>query len=149
MSNWRQYLNGSLTRNTSSLLEPPPSPCRHSRPSFRIKLAMIVFCNNLRHNFSEVLNMYKLILPGKRWKLSQEVTRMQRLLLGLLFSTGISLLAYRRRSLSRSGIAGAIISGTTSFGRGGWSWGLSTDIVCFVTAGTTSGLYRCTGYGYG
>ncbi len=69
--------------------------------------------------------MYKLILPGKRWKLSQEVTRMQRLLLGLLFSTGISLLAYQRRSLSRSGIAGAIITGTTTFGLGGWSWGLS------------------------
>src|SRR5437763_1846422 len=111
MSNWRQYPNGSLTRNTFSLLEPPPSPCRKSRPSFRIKLAMIVFCNNLRHNFSEVLNMYKLLLQGKRWKLPQGVTTLQRLLLGLLFSTGISLLAYRRRSLSRSGIAGAIIAG--------------------------------------
>src|SRR6266568_4178169 len=125
MSNWRQYPNGSLTRNTSSLLEPPPSPCRRSRPSFRIKLAMIVFCNNLHHNFSEALNMYKLLLQGKRWKLSQGVTTMQRLLLGLLFSTGISLLAYQRRSLSRSGIAGAIITGTTTFGLGGWSWGLS------------------------
>ena len=69
--------------------------------------------------------MYKLLLQGKRWKLSQGVTTMQRLLLGLLFSTGISLLAYRRRSLSRSGIAGAIITGTTTFGLGGWSWGLS------------------------
>ena len=51
--------------------------------------------------------------------------RLKRLLLGLLFSAGISLLAYRRRSLSRSGIAGAIITGTTTFGLGGWSWGLS------------------------
>src|SRR5438046_4491186 len=51
--------------------------------------------------------------------------RDSRLLLGLLFSTAISLLAYRRRSLSRGGIAGAIIAGTTTFGLGGWSWGLS------------------------
>ncbi|GAC1382446.1 MAG: DUF92 domain-containing protein [Ktedonobacteraceae bacterium] len=49
----------------------------------------------------------------------------QRLLLGLLFSSGISILAYRRHSLSRSGIAGAIVTGTTTFGLGGWSWGLS------------------------
>src|SRR5947209_13964104 len=49
---------------------------------------------------------------------------LQRLLLGILFSTMISMLAYRRRSLSRSGIAGAIITGTTTFGLGGWSWGL-------------------------
>ena len=60
--------------------------------------------------------MFKPFLQGKRLK---------RLLLGLLFSAGISLLAYRRRSLSRSGIAGAIITGTTTFGLGGWSWGLS------------------------
>jgi len=51
--------------------------------------------------------------------------RGQRLALGLLFSTIISLLAYRRRSLSRSGIAGAIVTGTTTFGLGGWSWGLA------------------------
>src|SRR5690349_22273863 len=85
---------------------------------------MIVFCNNLHHNFSEVLNMYNLLAQEKRWKPCQENTTKQRLVLGLLFSTGISLLAYRRRSLSRSGIAGAIITGTTTFGLGGWSWGL-------------------------
>lgn len=60
--------------------------------------------------------MFKPFLQGKR---------LRRLLSGLLFSTGISLLAYRRRSLSRSGIAGAIITGTTTFGLGGWPWGLS------------------------
>ncbi|HEY6411054.1 MAG TPA: DUF92 domain-containing protein [Ktedonobacteraceae bacterium] len=56
-----------------------------------------------------------------------------RVLLGLLFSTAISLLAYRRRSLSRSGIAGAIVTGTTTFGMGGWSWGLSL-IFFFVSS---------------
>ena len=48
-----------------------------------------------------------------------------RLLLGLLFSSGISTVAYRRGSLSRSGIVGAMVTGTTTFGMGGWSWGLA------------------------
>lgn len=52
-------------------------------------------------------------------------TKGQRLLLGLIFSTGIAFLAYRRRSLSKTGVAGAIASGTTIFSMGGWSWGLS------------------------
>lgn len=59
--------------------------------------------------------------------------RGSRLLLGLLFSTGIGLLAYRRRSLSRSGVAGAIVTGTTTFGMGGWSWGLAL-IFFFVSS---------------
>jgi len=57
----------------------------------------------------------------------------QRLLLGLLFSTGIGLIAYKRRSLSRSGITGAIATGTTTVGLGGWSWGLSL-IFFFVSS---------------
>jgi uncharacterized protein (TIGR00297 family) len=48
-----------------------------------------------------------------------------RLLLGLFSSGIIGLLAYRRRSLSPSGVAGAVLTGTTTFGLGGWSWGLS------------------------
>src|SRR5947209_19686564 len=58
---------------------------------------------------------------------------LQRLLLGILFSTLISTLAYRRRSLSRSGIAGAIITGTITFGLGGWAWGLSL-IFSFISS---------------
>src|SRR6266568_1356779 len=138
-----------------------------------------------------------------RVKVAREPARVReiRVLLGLLFSTAISLLAHRRRSLSSTGIAGAIITGTTTFGLGGWSWGLSL-IFFFVSSsifshfrapdkahtaadkfseggqrdigqaaanggiatllalgyGLTSsaslqqvlsGLYRCTGYGYG
>jgi len=56
-----------------------------------------------------------------------------RLLLGLFFSTGIGLLAYRRHSLSRSGVAGAVVTGTTTFGLGGWAWGLSL-IFFFVSS---------------
>jgi uncharacterized protein (TIGR00297 family) len=56
-----------------------------------------------------------------------------RFVLGLLFSSSIGLLAYRRRSLSRSGILGAIVTGTTSFGYGGLAWGLSL-IFFFVSS---------------
>jgi uncharacterized protein (TIGR00297 family) len=84
--------------------------------------------------------MYNLLAPEKRWKPSQKNTAKQRLLLGLLFSTGISLLAYRRRSLSRSGIAGAIITGTTTFGLGGWSWGLS--LIFFFTSSSIFSHFR-------
>ncbi|MBV9231328.1 MAG: DUF92 domain-containing protein [Chloroflexi bacterium] len=56
-----------------------------------------------------------------------------RLLLGLLFSSGVGLLAYQRRSLSRSGVVGAVITGTTTVGLGGWTWGLSL-IFFFVSS---------------
>lgn len=56
-----------------------------------------------------------------------------RLILGLFFSTILGILAYRRRSLNRSGVAGAILTGTTTFGLGGWSWGLSL-IFFFVSS---------------
>ncbi|GER87200.1 hypothetical protein KDW_13620 [Dictyobacter vulcani] len=56
-----------------------------------------------------------------------------RLGLGLLFSSGIGLLAYKRHSLSRSGILGAVTTGTTTFGLGGSPWGLSL-IFFFVSS---------------
>lgn len=43
---------------------------------------------------------------------------------GLVLSSLIGLLAYRRRSLSRSGVVGAVIVGTAIFGFGGWVWGM-------------------------
>ena len=63
--------------------------------------------------------------------------RKYRLLLGMILSTGISLLAFRRRSLSRSGVAGAVITGTTTFGLGGWTWGL-TLIFFFISSSALS-----------
>ena len=66
--------------------------------------------------------------------------RSQRLLLGLIFSSGIALLAYRRRSLDRSGAAGAIATGTTIFGMGGWSWGLS--LIYFFVSSTLLSHFR-------
>lgn len=61
----------------------------------------------------------------------------QRLLLGLLFSSGIAFLARRRRSLNKSGVVGAITSGTTIVGMGGWSWGLSL-VYFFVSSSLLS-----------
>jgi uncharacterized protein (TIGR00297 family) len=64
---------------------------------------------------------------------SQKQQKLFRFLLGLFFSSTVGLLAYRRRSLSRSGVAGAIVTGTSTVGLGGWSWGL-TLIFFFVSS---------------
>lgn len=61
----------------------------------------------------------------------------QRLLMGFLLSASIGLLAYRRRSLSRSGVAGAMATGAVTVGMGGWSWGLSL-IYFFVSSSLLS-----------
>lgn len=63
--------------------------------------------------------------------------RWLRLAGGLLFSSIIGVIAYRRRSLTRSGIAGAIVSGTTTFGLGGLTWGLAL-IYFFVSSSLLS-----------
>jgi uncharacterized protein (TIGR00297 family) len=47
-----------------------------------------------------------------------------RLLIGFLLSALIGLLAYNRQALTRSGIVGAIFTGTLIFGFGGWDWGI-------------------------
>ena len=60
-----------------------------------------------------------------------------RLILGLVFSGIISLLAYRRRSLSRSGVPGAMATGTLTFGLGGLSWALAL-IFFFVSSSLLS-----------
>lgn len=59
--------------------------------------------------------------------------KLRRLLFGLLFSGAIGLVAERRGSLTRSGAAGAVITGTTIFGFGGLAWGL-TLIYFFVSS---------------
>jgi uncharacterized protein (TIGR00297 family) len=65
------------------------------------------------------------------------VLNLPRILAGLLLSTAIGGLAYRRRSLSLSGWLGAVLTGTLTFGFGGWAWGL-TLIVFFVTSSALS-----------
>ncbi len=60
-----------------------------------------------------------------------------RLIIGLVTSSAIGLLAYRRRSLSRSGVAGAVITGTLLFGLGGFACGILL-VTFFVTSSALS-----------
>lgn len=57
--------------------------------------------------------------------------------LGLVLSSAIGVLAYRRRALSRSGVWGAIAVGTAIFGFGGWTAGLLL-IAFFVSSSVLS-----------
>lgn len=56
-----------------------------------------------------------------------------RILLGIVISTAIGAIAYRRGSLSRSGWLGAVITGTLTFGFGGWAHGI-TLVFFFVSS---------------
>lgn len=67
-------------------------------------------------------------------------SRRGRLSLGLVLSSGIGLLAYRRRSLTKGGAAGAVATGTTIFGLGGWSWGLA--LIYFFVSSTLLSHFR-------
>ncbi|MCP4542997.1 MAG: DUF92 domain-containing protein [Chloroflexi bacterium] len=59
---------------------------------------------------------------------------------GLLLSTLIGVLGYRRSALSHSGVAGAIITGTLIFGMGGWEWGIL--LVAFFVSSSALSFYR-------
>lgn len=63
-----------------------------------------------------------------------------RILLGLLISSGIGAVAYRRGSLSKSGWLGAIITGTATFGFGGWAHGIT--LVAFFVSSTLLSRWR-------
>ncbi|MFB0536707.1 MAG: DUF92 domain-containing protein [Anaerolineae bacterium] len=56
---------------------------------------------------------------------------------GFVLSTLIAWVGYNKRSLSRSGVAGATILGTLIFGLGGWIWGLLL-ITFFVSSSLLS-----------
>jgi uncharacterized protein (TIGR00297 family) len=60
-----------------------------------------------------------------------------RLVVGLIFSSCIGWLAYRRKSLTVSGVAGAILTGTLIFGMGGMVSGILL-IAFFVTSSALS-----------
>jgi uncharacterized protein (TIGR00297 family) len=50
-----------------------------------------------------------------------------------LLSLGIALPAYRFGALSRSGVLGALLTGTLTLGLGGWAWGLAL-VAFFVSS---------------
>src|SRR5215210_871648 len=60
-----------------------------------------------------------------------------RILAGIILSTLIGGAAYWRGSLTPSGWLGAIITGTLTFGFGGWTWGL-TLIAFFLSSSVLS-----------
>lgn len=82
--------------------------------------------------------------PGSQLSPNSPISRLssrrRRLLLGFLLSSCIGLLAYRRRSLTRGGAVGAVATGTTIFGLGGWPWGLS--LIYFFTSSTLLSHFR-------
>ncbi|MDM8531458.1 DUF92 domain-containing protein [Anaerolineales bacterium HSG25] len=61
----------------------------------------------------------------------------EQFILGVILSGLIGALAYRRKSLSASGVVGAMLVGTTIFGFGGWTWGMLL-IVFFVLSSLLS-----------
>ncbi len=65
------------------------------------------------------------------------MTTLIALLQGLLLSGAIGILAFRRGSLSVSGVGGAMLVGTLIFGFGGWVWGV-TLIIFFVSSSVLS-----------
>lgn len=67
-------------------------------------------------------------------------TQQQRLLVGLLLSSSIGFAAYKRHSLSRSGIIGAILTGTSIFGLAGTDWGFS--MIFFFTSSSLLSHFR-------
>jgi uncharacterized protein (TIGR00297 family) len=60
--------------------------------------------------------------------------------IGLVLSAAIALLAHRRGSLSRSGVAGAMLTGTLHFGFGGLTWGLT--LIAFFVSSTLLSKYK-------
>jgi len=64
------------------------------------------------------------------------------IVLGLFFSTIIGLIGYRRGALSRSGVVGALITGTLIFGLGGWEWGVL--LIAFFISSSLLSFYRAS-----
>ena len=59
---------------------------------------------------------------------------------GFVFSTLFAWGGYQKRSLSRGGVAGAIILGTLIFGLGGWIWGLL--LIAFFVSSSFLSRYK-------
>src|SRR5215208_1686254 len=71
------------------------------------------------------------------------VLNLPRILAGLIFSAVIGGSAYWRGSLTRSGWLGAIITGTLTFGFGGWAWGLT--LIAFFLSSSALSHFRQAG----
>ncbi len=63
------------------------------------------------------------------------------LLLGFLLAVVIAYVAYRARSLSKSGAIAAVLTGTIIFGVGGWEWAVLL-LAFFVTSSALSRAFK-------
>jgi uncharacterized protein (TIGR00297 family) len=63
------------------------------------------------------------------------------LILGFLLAILISFLAYRARSLDRSGAYAALVVGTVIFGLGGWKWAILL-LTFFITSSALSRAFK-------
>lgn len=63
-----------------------------------------------------------------------------RLLAGFALSLAIGYGGHRKGSLSPSGVLGAVLTGTLTFGLGGWGWGVL--LVAFFASSSALSLYR-------
>ncbi|MCP4141427.1 MAG: DUF92 domain-containing protein [Chloroflexi bacterium] len=63
------------------------------------------------------------------------------LLLGFIFATLISLLAYKAKSLDKSGAIAATIEGTLIFGLGGWEWAILL-LAFFISSSALSKMFK-------
>ena len=63
------------------------------------------------------------------------------LLTGLLLALLIAYLAYRARSLDRSGAYAAFVVGTIIFGLGGWEWAILL-LTFFITSSALSRMFK-------
>ncbi|MCW2276872.1 DUF92 domain-containing protein [Heliophilum fasciatum] len=77
---------------------------------------------------------------GLLWLMLHDRFPVSMVLTGLVLSSLIGWLAYRRRSLAESGVAGAILVGTLIFGFGGWIWGLT--LVAFFVYSSALSKYK-------
>ena len=62
------------------------------------------------------------------------------LLIGFLCAALIAFLAYRTRSLSKSGALGALLEGTIIFGLGGWQWAVLL-LTFFISSSVLTRLF--------
>lgn len=66
---------------------------------------------------------------------------LNQLLIGTLAAAAVSLLAWRARSLGRSGALAAFIVGTVIFGLGGWQWAVLL-LIFFITSSALTRAFK-------
>ena len=69
------------------------------------------------------------------------VKKMPRLILGFIFALIIAFLAYKAKSLDKSGAVAATVEGTLIFGLGGWEWGILL-LAFFISSSALSKMFK-------